>query len=51
MKKFKILSVIYTALWIAFFLIAVIGRITYNGSSADPLDANMDKGAIISNEE
>lgn len=44
MKKFKILSIIYTALWIAFFLIAVIGRITYNESSADPLDAYMDKG-------
>jgi len=35
---------IYTALWIAFLLISIVGRITYNNPSAEPLDAYMDKG-------
>lgn len=47
MEKFKItkiLSVIYSALWGAFLLISIIGRLTYNASSADALGEYMDKG-------
>lgn len=43
-KRLKILSIIHSTLWFAFFTLSIIAKYFYNAPDADPVDFALSKG-------